>query len=204
WCVVGSRNLQQALDDLGADIQATVSWRPFQLNPQIAAEGENLTEHIMAKYGSSAADSQAMRDRLTQLGASTGFRFNFSPESRTYNTFDAHRVMHWAREQGCENAFMKALFDAYFTAGKNPSAPETLHAVADSLGLDKAVIDDILASDQYREEVTLELAQGQQMGITGVPTVIINDRYAITGGQPPDVFKEALLKIATEPSPDAP
>lgn len=198
WCVVGSRNLQQALDELGPDITADISWRPFQLNPDMPPEGENLTEHIMKKYGSSADDSQNMRDRLTKLGNDTGFRFNFTPESRTYNTFNAHRVMHWAREQGHENAFMEKLFTAYFTDNRDPSEPEVLRSVAKNLGLDPEAVDAVLNSDRYRAEVEAELAQGQRLGISGVPTVIINDQYAITGGQPPAAFKEALQQIADD------
>lgn len=198
WCVVGSRNLQQALDELGPDITANISWRPFQLNPDMVPEGEDLTEHITKKYGSSAEDSQNMRDRITELGSNTGFRFNYTPESRIYNTFDAHRTMHWAREQGQENAFMQGLFDAYFTENQNPSEPEVLRSVAESVGLDPQEVDAVLNSDRYKAAVEKELAESQRLGISGVPTVIINDQYAITGGQPPAAFKEALQQIATD------
>lgn len=198
WCVIGSRNLQQALDDLGPEITADMSWRPFQLNPDMAAAGENLTEHIMKKYGSSPEDSQNMRDRLTALGNDTGFQFNFTPESRIYNTFNAHRVMHWAREQGQENAFMQGLFTAYFTDNQDPSEPVVLRSVAQNLGLDPQAVNAVLNSDRYRADVEAELAQGQRLGITGVPTVIINDQYAITGGQPPAAFKKALQQIAAD------
>lgn len=198
WCVIGSRHLLLALEDLSDEIRADISWQPFQLNPHIAAEGENLSEHIMHKYGSSPEDNQAMRDRLTEIGRAAGFRFNFTPDSRTYNSFDAHRAIHWAGTKGRQHDFVEQLFHAYFTESRNPSALETLTDAATALGLDTAELEAVITEDRYREEVEEALASSQAMGISGVPTVIINRKYAITGGQPVDVFKRALRQVAKE------
>lgn len=198
WCVIGSRHLLLALGDLRKEIQADISWQPFQLNPGMPPEGENLTDHIMRKYGSSTEDSQAMRERLTQMGEQAGFQFNFSPESRTFNTFDAHRAIHWAATQGKQHDFMEGLFHAYFTENRNPSDLSTLTDVASSLGLDRVELEDVMASGQYSQEVEKALEASQNMGISGVPTVIINQKYAITGGQPVDAFKDALRQVAEE------
>lgn len=198
WCVIGSRHLLQALEELRDEVRADITWQPFQLNPHIAEEGENLTEHIMRKYGSSVADSQAMRDRLTAMGEAAGFQFNFTPESRTWNTFDAHRAVHWAGTKGRQHEFMEQLFHAYFTENRNPSDHKTLADAAGALGLDSDELIAVINSDQFRDEVEQALATQQARGISGVPTVIINQQYAITGGQPVENFKRALRQVVSE------
>ncbi|TGG94866.1 DsbA family oxidoreductase [Natronospirillum operosum] len=198
WCVIGSRHLLLALEDLRDELRADITWQPFQLNPHIAAEGENLSEHIMRKYGSGPEDNQAMRDRLTEMGRAAGFRFNFTPESRTYNSFDAHRAIHWAGVQGRQHDFVEQLFQAYFTENRNPSALETLTDAAVALGLDTAELEAVINGDQYRQEVEQALAASQARGISGVPTFIINQKYAMTGGQPVDVFKRTLRQVVKE------
>lgn len=198
WCVIGSRHLLLALEDLREEVRADITWQPFQLNPYIAAEGENLSEHIMRKYGSGPEDNQAMRDRLTEMGRAAGFQFNFTPDSRTYNSFDAHRAVHWAGTQGRQHDFMEQLFHAYFTENRNPSALDTLTDAAAALELDTAELEAVINSDQYHSEVEQALAASQAKGVSGVPTFIINQKYALTGGQPVDVFKRALRQVADE------
>lgn len=200
WCVVGSRNLEQALQTLSPDVTAHLSWRPYQLNPHIPPEGQNLREHLQQKYGSSDAELEAMQARITEMGAQSGFRFNFTADMKGFNTFDGHRAMHWAREQGQENAFMKALFVAYFIDHKDPGDHHVLVAIADELGLDGSQLEQALQGDAYREAVSRDIEQAQRLGISSVPTFIINDQYAISGGQPPDAFVDALQQIATESS----
>ena len=196
WCVIGSRHLLLALEDLSDEVRADITWLPFQLNPHVSVEGENLSEHIMRKYGSSPEDNQAMRDRLTDLGRAAGFQFNFTPDSRTYNSFDAHRAIHWAGVRGRQHDFVEQLFHAYFTENRNPSALKTLTDAAATLGLDTADLEAVITSDRYRPEVEQALAASQAKGISGVPTFIINHQYALTGGQPVDVFKRALRQVA--------
>ena len=198
WCVIGSRHLLQALEELRDEVSARITWQPFQLNPHIGDEGENLKAHIMHKYGSSEADNQAMRDQLTALGQAAGFQFNFTPETRTWNTFDAHRAVHWAGLQGKQHAFMEALFHAYFTENRNPSDPATLKGAAIAVGLDAEALAAVIASDRYREDIEAILARNQAMGISGVPTIILDQKYAITGGQPVANFKQALQQVASE------
>ncbi|WP_167855916.1 DsbA family oxidoreductase [Natronospirillum operosum] len=198
WCLVGYRHLRAALDELQPDIEARISWQAFQLNPHIAAEGENLHEHIRHKYGSTETESRAMRRRITALGEETGFTFNFTDDFRTWNTFDAHRAMYWAGLKNSATAMAEQLFTAYFTNGENPGATATLLQAAQDAGLDAAELEQVLADDQYRGEVEQELAQARDLGISGVPTFIVNDQFSLTGAQPVSVFKDALQQIARE------
>lgn len=198
WCVIGYRNLQQALRDLAPDISAEIRWRPFQLNPDIPPEGESLFEHIRKKYGSSETESRAMRERITALGAESGFEFRFTDNFRTWNTFDTHRALLWAADQGRETELQEALFTAYFTQGENPGDPEVLVREAANVGLAADDLREVLSSDRYRAETVAALQEVQQLGITGVPNFIINQRYSISGGQPVAAFRDMLTRLADE------
>ncbi|MFC3853705.1 DsbA family oxidoreductase [Salinispirillum marinum] len=203
WCAIGYAHLQQALATLKDEVQADVSWLPFELNPDIAFEGEELGEHLARKYGSTAADSEANRARITSLGEKAGFTFNFSPDMRIFGTFQAHRLLRWVGEtHGAEQqtALKQALFSAYFQRHENPNDLVVLQQVAESVGLVADDVQAVLASDQYADDVRQEEAQLQRMGVSSVPTFIINNQYAITGGQPTDVFVQALRQIAGEMS----
>lgn len=198
WCVIGYYHLDQALQTMTDEISADIHWHPFQLNPGMPVEGQNLFEHIQQKYGSSREDAQAMRDRITALGAEAGFEFNFRDDHRAYNTFDAHRGIHWAGTHNRGTEMSQALFQAYFTQARNPSDPEVLASAANQIGLDGEELLGILASDRFTDEVKAGLKEAQQLGISGVPTFILNRKYSLTGGQPVDVFRQALRQIANE------
>lgn len=198
WCVIGLKALEQALERIGDEASADIHFQPFELNPQMPPEGQDIGEHLAQKYGSTpeqmARNQEAIRDR----GATLGFTFNLKQRSRIYNTFDAHRLLHWAELEGRQHALKQALFAAYFTHGRNPSDHEVLTEVAAQVGLDPKRAREILESDLYAEEVReREQLYGQQ-GIQAVPSVIVNDRYLIQGGQPVEAFEQALRKIAAE------
>jgi len=161
----------------------------------MAPEGENVAEHIARKYGSSAAQSAAARAAITQSGAALGFAFNFTPESRIWNTFDAHRMLHWAGLEGKQRAMKEALLAANFTEGRNVSDRAVLAAVAESVGLDGARARVILGSDEFAGEVRDSEAMWRANGIQAVPSVLVNERWLIQGGQPPEVFEGALRRI---------
>jgi len=203
WCVIGLKSLDQALARVGHDIKAELHFQPFELNPQMTAEGQEITEHITQKYGITPEQAQANRENIRARGAQLGFKFSMADEpgggrSRIYNTFDAHRLLHWAELQGegRQKALKEALFKAYFTDGQSPGSHEVLARVAGEVGLDAERARDILASSEYADEVREREQFYLSQGIHSVPAVIINDRHLISGGQPPEVFEQALRQIA--------
>jgi predicted DsbA family dithiol-disulfide isomerase len=198
WCVIGLKSLEQALEQIGPDVTADIHFQPFELNPQMAPEGEDIVEHIAKKYGSTPEQMQASREGIRARGAELGFTFNMEKRGRIYNTFDAHRLLHWAELEGRQAELKRALFEAYFTDGRNPSDHEVLVDVATRVGLDAQQAREILASDRYAADVRQREQLFGQLGIRAVPSVIVNDKYLIQGGQPVAVFEQALRKIAAE------
>lgn len=201
WCIIGLRGLEEALARTRDVIDADIHFQPFELNPDMPAEGQNIVEHITGKYGSTAEQSAATRQMIRDRAAGVGFTMAMTDESRIYNTFDAHRLLHWAEVEGRQAALKHALFDAYFTEGKNPSDREVLVAAAVKAGLDGAAARDILTSDRFATEVREAEQLWQSRGISSVPAIVIDERYLISGGQPPEVFEQALRKIAAEETP---
>ncbi|MET0330947.1 MAG: DsbA family oxidoreductase [Dyella sp.] len=198
WCAVGLGALQQALQQLEGEIEAQLHFQPFELNPQMAAEGEDLVEHIAHKYGISPAQIAQNQEAIRERGAAVGFTFNADSRRRVVNTFDAHRLLHWAGEQGKQTELKQALLIAYFTDGKDVSAHPVLLQLVEQVGLDSNRARELLQSDQYAAEVRAQERFYQAQGISAVPSVIVNDRYLIQGGQPPDVFEQTLRRIAAE------
>ena len=200
WCAIGLNALEQALERIGPGLQATLHFQPFELNPQMAAGGQDIVEHLTQKYGISAAQVAANVDNIRQRGADVGFEFGIGKRSRTYNTFDAHRLLHWTGLQGeqPQRALKHALFKAYFTDGHNPGDHALLLRLADELGLDTAAAKQVLDGDAYATEVRQAEAFYQQQGIHSVPAVVIDDRHLISGGQPAAVFEQALRQIAAQ------
>jgi predicted DsbA family dithiol-disulfide isomerase len=198
WCVIGLKALEQALEQVGPGVAANIHFQPFELNPQMAPEGEDIVEHIARKYGSTPEQMQASREGIRARGEELGFTFNMDKRGRIYNTFDAHRLLHWAELEGRQAELKRALFEAYFTDGRNPSDHEVLIDVAAKAGLDAQQAKEILASDRYAADVRQREQLFTGLGIQAVPSVIINDRYLIQGGQPVAVFEQALRKIAAE------
>ena len=203
WCAVGLNALEQALARIGPGLQASLHFQPFELNPQMAPEGQEIVEHLSQKYGIDAAQVAANTEAIRQRGASVGFTFGIGKRSRIFNTFNAHRLLHWAGLAGAapQRALKHALLKAYFTDGLNPSDPEVLVQAASAAGLDQAGARALLASDTHAADVRQAEAFYQQQGIHSVPAVIINDRHLISGGQPVEVFERALRQIAAEAVP---
>ncbi len=220
WCVVGLRSLDLALASVAGDITADIHFQPFELNPNMEPQGQDITEHITEKYGISVEQAHANRENIRKRGAELGFTFTKQDEgsggrNRVYNTFDAHRLLHWAdledaeaRAEGSlgagdvgqtQKALKEALFKAYFTDGKNLSAHDELVKVAAEVGLDPERAADILASDTFVHEVREREQFFQRHGINSVPAIIINQKHLISGGQPPEVFEQALRQIAASP-----
>jgi predicted DsbA family dithiol-disulfide isomerase len=198
WCVIGLKALEQALDRLGDDVTAELHFQPFELNPQMPAAGQDIGEHIAQKYGSTPQDMERNREAMRQRGAGLGFTFQMDKRNRIYNTFDAHRLLHWAEGEGRQLALKHALFEAYFTEGRNPSDHEVLADVAAKVGLDPVRAREILVSSEFAREVREHEQFYVSQGIHAVPSVIVNDRHLIQGGQPVEVFERALRQIAGE------
>ncbi len=201
WCVIGLRALEQALERVGDAVTAEIHFQPFELNPQLPPDGQDITEHLVQKYGSTPEQLQRNRETIRARGADLGFTFEMGKRSRVYNTFDAHRLLHWAELEGRQRDLKRALFTAYFTEGRNPSDREVLIDVATQAGLDAVRAREVIESGRYADEVReREQFYGQQ-GIRAVPSVIVDDRYLIQGGQPVEVFEQALRQIAAEKPP---
>jgi predicted DsbA family dithiol-disulfide isomerase len=195
WCVIGLRSLQQALAAIGDEVAAEIHFQPFELNPNMPPEGENIGEHIQKKYGSSPEQSAASRNAIARSGAALGFTFNYGPESRIWNTFDAHRLLHWAGLEGRQLQLKEALFAANFTQGQSTSDHEALIAAVREAGLDPTRALEILGSDEYAPEVRNDEQLWRGRGIQAVPTLIFNQRWMIQGGQPPQAFEQAIREM---------
>ena len=196
WCIIGLRGLEEALARTGDLIAAEITFQPFELNPQMGKNGQNIGEHVAEKYGASPEQSAASRAMIRDRAANLGFPIKMSDTSRIYNTFDAHRLLHWAQIEGKQAALKHALFAVYFTDQQDPSDHAVLVTAAAKVGLDPVRAGDILASDEYAREVRAAEQLWQSRGISAVPAIIINDRYLISGGQPPEAFEKALREIA--------
>jgi predicted DsbA family dithiol-disulfide isomerase len=198
WCVIGLGALETALARVGDLVEAEIHFQPFELNPDMTAGGQNIAEHIAQKYGSTREQSAAARDAIRARAAEVGFTMATSEDSRIYNTFDAHRLLHWAGLAGGQGALKHALFEAYFTHGRDPGARDTLVEAAAAVGLDAEAAADVLDSGRYAEEVRAAERAWREAGVSAVPSIVINDRYMITGGQPAASFERALRSIAAE------
>jgi len=200
WCVIGLRGLEEALARVGDLVSADIRFHPFELNPMMVKEGENAGEHVTRKYGRTPEQSEETREMIRQRAAETGFTINSGPDSRIYNTFDAHRLLYWAgvEHPDRQRALKLRLFEVYFTEQRNPSDHDELIAAVDSVGLDPAQAAEILASDRYAANVREAEHLWHGRGIHSVPAVVINDRYLVSGGQPADAFEQALRSIASE------
>lgn len=198
WCAVGLGSLERALTELEGEVEAELHFQPFELNPGLGPEGEDLFEHLAHKYGLSREQFEANEQALVARGAAVGFTFNLDKRTRTYNSFDAHRLLHWAGVQGRQRALKHALLRAYFTEGEDIGSREVLANAAAHAGLDPAEARAVLATDRYADEVRAHERRYQAQGIHSVSSIIVNSRYLIQGGQPPEVFAQTLRRIAAE------
>jgi predicted DsbA family dithiol-disulfide isomerase len=200
WCAVGLKSLEQALQKLDGEVAAELHFQPFELNPQMVPEGEDIAEHLANKYGSTPDQLAKNQEGIRQRGAALGFTFNMDKRGRIYNTFDAHRLLHWAEQEGKQYPLKLALLKAYFGDGENVSSHDVLARVAGEVGLDVAKAREVLESGQFADEVREQERFYQTQGIRAVPSVIINERYLVQGGQPPEAFEQILRRAAAETS----
>ncbi len=198
WCAVGLMSLEQALQRTRGQVEVELHFQPFELNPQMPAEGEDAAGHLQRKYGMPPEQAAANQQAIVDRGAALGFTFDMDKRSRIYNTFDAHRLLHWAEGEGegRQRELKHALLRAYFTEGRDVSDHDVLVDIATAAGLPADRARGILASDEYAEEVRIGEQFFQSHGIRAVPAIIIDRKHLISGGQPPEVFEQALRQIA--------
>jgi predicted DsbA family dithiol-disulfide isomerase len=200
WCAVGLASLERALERLEGEVPVELRFQPFELNPQMGPEGQDAGEHLAQKYGSTPEQQAANREGIRQRGAAVGFSFNKEGRGRVWNTFDAHRLLFWAGEQGArqQRDLKMALLRAYHGEARSPADQQVLLDAAEAAGLDRRQAQEVLESGRYAAEVREREQHFQDLGIHAVPSVIINNKHLIQGGQPPETFEQALRQIAAE------
>lgn len=197
WCVIGIRSLEVALERLPG-VTADISLHPFELNPDMPRAGESVAEHIARKYGRAPGEGGAIRDEIKRRAAEVGFAMNMNADSRIWNTFDCHRLLHWAGQEGKQHELKMALFFAHFSEGRDMGDPAVLADAAEAAGLDREAALALLASEACASEVRAEEHYWRREGVQAVPTFVINGKYVISGGHPAEAFERALGKIAAE------
>jgi len=193
WCVIGYRQLAKAARETGIEID--IHWHPFELNPHMAEEGENLREHLAAKYGTTPEDSRKARERLTELGAALGFAFDYADDMRMWNTFRAHQLIDWADDQGRAYEAEMALFEAFFTRRENVSDFDALVGVAAAVGLEAAEARRILESGEHAANVRTKQEFWLTRGVSGVQAMIFKKQYLVTGAQGEANYAQVLKQL---------
>jgi len=194
WCIIGYRQLAKALEASGTAHE--IHWHPFELNPGMAPEGQNLREHVAEKYGTTPVDSEASRVRLTELGADLGFEFRFADDMRMHNTFKLHQLLHWADQQGRMHDLKQALFAAHFTDRRNLSDNAVLAEIAAEIGLSRVEAESVLADQRFAAEVREAEETWLGRGIQAVPAMIFNGRYLVSGAQGVEGYTRILAQLA--------
>lgn len=196
WCVIGYRQLAQALQDTGTAYE--IHWHPFELNPSMPPEGQNAREHVAEKYGASPEQSMQSRIRMTEAGAEVGFEFRYSDQTHMHNTFHVHQLLHWADQQGRAHDLKQALFSAHFTDGRNLSDDQVLADIAAEIGLVRTEALAVLADQRFASAVRSAEQYWLQQGIQGVPAVIFNRQHLVTGAQGVESYTRILQQLAQQ------
>lgn len=194
WCIIGYRQLAEALKTTNTTHE--IHWHPFELNPNMPAEGQNLREHIIEKYGSNEQESEESRVRMTAAGAEVGFEFRFTDDTRMHNTFNVHQLLHWADQQGRMHYLKQALFSAHFTHNRNLSDNTVLADIAAEIGLDRSEALAVLAEQRFATAVREAEQRSQQQGIQSVPAIIFNGRHLVSGAQGVENYISILKQLA--------
>ncbi|MDD9921349.1 MAG: DsbA family oxidoreductase [Boseongicola sp.] len=193
WCVIGYHQLAKAARETGIDVD--VHWQPFELNPDMAQEGENLREHLAAKYGTTLEGSIKARARLTEMGAALGFTFDYADDMRMVNTFRAHQLIDWAEDHGRAHGMKLELFAGFFTRREDLNNADVLADVAASVGLDRDTALTMLESGERAELVREKERSWTSRGITGVPAMIFNRQHLVTGAQGEETYANILKQL---------
>lgn len=195
WCIIGYKQMEAALESMGDAVDADLRWHPFELSPDTPSEGQALAEYARDRYGATPDQSRKNRTRIVEAGTPLGIDFRYSDDSRIYNTFKAHQLLHWAEESGQQTALKLALFQAYFTAQHNVSDDNVLLQAVEAAGLDRAAAETVLADQRYAGTVRAEERFWQDQNITGVPAYIVNGKYMIPGAQDAQTFRQVFERV---------
>ncbi|WP_349747252.1 DsbA family oxidoreductase [Pseudomonas frederiksbergensis] len=199
WCALGATALEQAIENVAGEVSVELTFKPFELNPDMPAEGENAVAHLMRKYGRSAEDVAAGKAMQIARGEAIGFKFDLEKRTHFHNTFDAHRLLLWALQEGRQVALKKALLRAYFTDGQNPNDRETLVRLAAQVGLDAASAREMLVSGAFAQEVRELEVFYRERGINSVPAMVLNGRHLVSGSQSVEYYEQMLRQMAQAP-----
>ena len=201
WCYIGKRRFEAALAGFAHRDAVTVAWRSFELDPQAPKQHDVSQPELLArKYGMSVADAQAMNARMTDAAAGEGLTFRLD-DMKVGNTFDAHRLLHFAEAHGKREALGERLFAAYLSESAALSDAETLVALALDVGLDPRAAREMLGGDLFADAVRHDEAEAREIGVTGVPFFVLDRRYGLSGAQGPDVLRAALEQAWSERTP---
>ncbi|MDE1197392.1 MAG: DsbA family oxidoreductase [Pseudomonas sp.] len=198
WCALGATALEQAIENLAGEVVVELTFKPFELNPDMPAEGEHAVQHMMRKYGRTADQVASRNEMVVARGVEVGFHFDLEKRSHFYNTFDAHRLLFWANAEGLQIALKKALLKAYFSDGQNLADQATLVRLADEVGLDSTRAREVLTKGEFASEVRELERFYQQRGINSVPAMVLNDRQLVTGSQSVEHYEEVIRQMARE------
>ena len=195
WCYIGKRRLEHALAQMPAAPAVEIVHRSFQLNPSAPKESTSKRrDYLMAKYGWSAAQAEKIDADMEQRAASDGLEYHLSENGLTGNTFDAHRLMHLARERGIQDAAIERFFRAYFTEQRSLFDKDSLVALAVDAGLDAEEARQVLAGNNYADAVNRDISDARALGVSGVPFFIFNERLGLSGAHPVNVFVDAITQ----------
>lgn len=198
WCIVGYKHLEAAIKELNLENKVEIEWQPFELNPDMPAEGEELRAHVARKYGSSKEDSDRARVNIAKAGAEYGFDFEYFDGMKIVNTFDAHMLLDYAHQVGKQTALKMRLFSAFFTEQKDVSLQDVLIKEAEAVGISAEASKAALTNVEIKHRVKSLESQWREMGVTGVPTVVFNRTSALTGAQPQETFVEVLRELVAK------
>jgi len=198
WCALGATALEQAIANLAGEVAVELTYKPFELNPDMPAKGEHAIRHMMRKYGRSADEVASRNDMVIARGKAIGFEFDLQKRSHFYNTFDAHRLLFWALEQGRQVALKNLLFKAYFTDGQNPGDHETLVRLAGEAGLSTTRARQVLATQEFAREVRELESFYLERGVTSVPAMVLNGRQVVSGSQSVREYEQVLRQMARQ------
>lgn len=199
WCAIGYARLEQAMNQLAAEYEFDIQWHAFELNPDQSGQGEPILPALARKYGRSEDEMHATQNQMMTIAKDLGLNFEKMQERFTCNTFDAHRLVKWAGEQGRQTDMKQALFEAYFGRAEDVSDHDVLIRCVESLGLDPEKARDVLNSNDYADVVREDEATYQQAGVSAVPAFIVNGKYLISGAQEPDALVQAFEEIGAKP-----
>lgn len=201
FCYIGKRKLELALENFPAKDKVEIEWKSFQLDPDMDnSAGLNVHEYLGNRKGGTPADGKRMNDGMAAIAAEVGLQYNFD-KAIINNTLAAHRLLHWAKEQGLQNELKERIFKAYYTEGKDTADTETLVALGTEVGLNGDEARNVLQSNRYEEAVRHDQQHAYQIGVQGVPFFVFNNKYAVSGAQSPEVFAQVLQKVWEEEKP---